>query len=163
MINASRVDSDRYPTFIDALRDVDDALAMCFLFSTFARTGKCHVQTIQLCRRLSVEWMNYIVASRSLKKVGDDIRFKRGGGGGGYALMLPCFSHHFCPLHATSVPFTLLCLCCLHPPTVSADPTLMSVFFFFDRCSYPSRASITRQKCWDRPSPGLYLISLLMM
>ncbi|KAM9446194.1 pescadillo [Clarias gariepinus] len=60
---------ERYPTFIDALRDVDDALSMCFLFSTFARTGKCHVQTIQLCRRLSVEWMNYIIASRSLKKV----------------------------------------------------------------------------------------------
>uniref|UniRef100_A0A673CY95 Pescadillo homolog n=1 Tax=Sphaeramia orbicularis TaxID=375764 RepID=A0A673CY95_9TELE len=60
---------ERYPTFIDALRDIDDALCMCFLFSTFARTGKCHVQTIQLCRRLTVEWMNYVIASRSLKKV----------------------------------------------------------------------------------------------
>lgn len=60
---------ERYPTFIDAVRDVDDALSMCFLFSTFARTGKCHVQTIQLCRRLGVEWMNYIIASRSLRKV----------------------------------------------------------------------------------------------
>ncbi|XP_062873836.1 pescadillo [Trichomycterus rosablanca] len=60
---------ERYPTFIDALRDIDDSLSMCFLFSTFARTGKCHVQTIQLCRRLSVEWMNYIITSRSLKKV----------------------------------------------------------------------------------------------
>lgn len=60
---------ERYPTFIDALRDIDDALCMCFLFSTFARTGKCHVQTIQLCRRLTVEWMNYVISSRSLKKV----------------------------------------------------------------------------------------------
>uniref|UniRef100_A0A673NPT4 Pescadillo homolog n=1 Tax=Sinocyclocheilus rhinocerous TaxID=307959 RepID=A0A673NPT4_9TELE len=60
---------ERYPTFIDALRDVDDALSMCFLFSTFARTGKCHVQTIQLCRRLGVEWMNYIIDLRSLRKV----------------------------------------------------------------------------------------------
>ena len=59
----------RYPTFIDALRDVDDALSMGFLFSTFARTGKCHVQTIQLCRRLTVEWMNYVITSRALKKV----------------------------------------------------------------------------------------------
>ncbi|XP_055774904.1 pescadillo homolog isoform X3 [Salvelinus fontinalis] len=42
---------------------------MCFLFSTFARTGKCHVQTITLCRRLTVEWMNYLVTSRSLRKV----------------------------------------------------------------------------------------------
>lgn len=60
---------ERYPSFIDALRDIDDALCMCFLFSTFARTGKCHVQTIQLCRRLTVEWMNYVIASRSLQKV----------------------------------------------------------------------------------------------
>ncbi|KAK0155044.1 Pescadillo [Merluccius polli] len=60
---------ERYPTFIDALRDIDDALSMGFLFSTFARTGKCHVQTIQLCRRLTVEWMNYIITSRGLKKV----------------------------------------------------------------------------------------------
>ncbi|KAM9393492.1 pescadillo [Pholidichthys leucotaenia] len=60
---------ERYPTFIDALRDIDDALCMCFLFSTFARTGKCHVQTIQLCRRLTVEWMNYIITLRSLRKV----------------------------------------------------------------------------------------------
>ncbi|XP_078083543.1 pescadillo [Mustelus asterias] len=60
---------ERYPTFIDALRDSDDALSMCFLFATFPRTGKCHVQTIQLCRRLTVEFMNFAIASRSLRKV----------------------------------------------------------------------------------------------
>lgn len=60
---------ERYPTFIDALRDLDDSLSMCFLFSTFRRTGKCHVQTIQLCRRLSVEFLNYVIASRSLRKI----------------------------------------------------------------------------------------------
>ncbi|PNI97923.1 PES1 isoform 6 [Pan troglodytes] len=60
---------ERYPTFIDALRDLDDALSMCFLFSTFPRTGKCHVQTIQLCRRLTVEFIHYIIAARALRKV----------------------------------------------------------------------------------------------
>ncbi|XP_006147988.1 pescadillo homolog isoform X1 [Tupaia chinensis] len=60
---------ERYPTFIDALRDLDDALSMCFLFSTFPRTGKCHVHTIQLCRRLSVEFMHYVIAARALRKV----------------------------------------------------------------------------------------------
>ncbi|XP_078277681.1 pescadillo [Rhinoraja longicauda] len=60
---------ERYPTFIDALRDLDDALSMVFLFATFPRTGKCHVQTIQLCRRLSVEFMNFVITSRSLRKV----------------------------------------------------------------------------------------------
>lgn len=59
----------RYPTFIDALRDLDDALSMCFLFSTFPRTGKCHVHTIQLCRRLAVEFMHYVIAARALRKV----------------------------------------------------------------------------------------------
>ncbi|KAF6082453.1 pescadillo ribosomal biogenesis factor 1 [Phyllostomus discolor] len=59
----------KYPTFIDALRDLDDALSMCFLFSTFPRTGKCHVQTIQLCRRLTVEFMHYVIAARALRKV----------------------------------------------------------------------------------------------
>uniref|UniRef100_A0A8C9A6C5 Pescadillo homolog n=1 Tax=Prolemur simus TaxID=1328070 RepID=A0A8C9A6C5_PROSS len=60
---------ERYPTFIDALRDLDDALSMCFLFSTFPRTGKCHVHTIQLCRRLTVEFMHYVIAARALRKV----------------------------------------------------------------------------------------------
>ncbi|XP_019394805.1 PREDICTED: pescadillo homolog isoform X2 [Crocodylus porosus] len=60
---------ERYPTFIDALRDLDDVLSMCFLFATFPRTGKCHVQTIQLCRRLTVEFLNYVIASRCLHKV----------------------------------------------------------------------------------------------
>lgn len=65
---------------------------MCFLFSTFPRTGKCHVQTIQLCRRLAVEFLNYVIASRSLRKVGTAgrdgagtslPRWGCGGGGGG--------------------------------------------------------------------------------
>ncbi|KAM8817098.1 pescadillo homolog isoform 2-T2 [Rhynchonycteris naso] len=60
---------ERYPTFTDALRDLDDALSMCFLFSTFPRTGKCHVQTIHLCRRLTVEFMHYVIAARALRKV----------------------------------------------------------------------------------------------
>uniref|UniRef100_A0A8D2J8G4 Pescadillo homolog n=1 Tax=Varanus komodoensis TaxID=61221 RepID=A0A8D2J8G4_VARKO len=60
---------ERYPTFVDALRDLDDALSMCFLFATFPRTGKCHVQMIQLCHRLTVEFLNYVIASRALRKV----------------------------------------------------------------------------------------------
>ena len=61
---------ERYPTFIDALQDLDDALSMCFLFSTFLRTGKCHVQTFQLCRpRLTVEFLHYVITARALRKV----------------------------------------------------------------------------------------------
>lgn len=61
---------ERYLTFIDALQDLDDALSMCFLFSTFLRTGKCHVQTFQLCRpRLTVEFLHYVITARALRKV----------------------------------------------------------------------------------------------
>uniref|UniRef100_A0A2K5Y9S6 Pescadillo homolog n=1 Tax=Mandrillus leucophaeus TaxID=9568 RepID=A0A2K5Y9S6_MANLE len=35
-----------YPTFIDALQDLDNAFSLCFLFSSFPQTGKGHVQTI---------------------------------------------------------------------------------------------------------------------
>ena len=61
--------SPRYPSFIDALRDIDDCLSMCFLFATFPKTKKTHVELIQLCRRLSVEFMHYVIASQSLRKV----------------------------------------------------------------------------------------------
>lgn len=81
----------RYPTFIDALRDLDDALSMCFLFSTFPRTGKCHVHTIQLCRRLSVEFLHYVIAARALRKVSPGLP-----AGGGTALLpaLPPSAFH---------------------------------------------------------------------
>ena len=33
----------RYPTFIDALRDLDDALSMLFLFGTMPKTDRLQV------------------------------------------------------------------------------------------------------------------------
>lgn len=60
---------ERYPQFIDAVRDLDDALCMCFLFARLPKSGRIHVQTIELCRRLTVEFMHYVIASRSLRKV----------------------------------------------------------------------------------------------
>lgn len=36
----------RYPTFIDAVRDLDDALSMVLLFSTMPQTDKIQVMTI---------------------------------------------------------------------------------------------------------------------
>ncbi|XP_075915895.1 pescadillo homolog [Petromyzon marinus] len=60
---------ERYPTFVDALRDVDDGLSMCCLFSSFPRSGRCHVDSVQLCRRLSLEFHGYVVQARALRKV----------------------------------------------------------------------------------------------
>jgi len=60
---------ERYPSLIDAIRDLDDALCQCFLFARLPKSGRIFVQTIELCRRLTVEFMHYVIASRCLKKV----------------------------------------------------------------------------------------------
>lgn len=60
---------ERYPTFVDALRDLDDALSMVFLFATLPQTDKIKMDVVQKCKRLSVEFQHYIIASNSLKKV----------------------------------------------------------------------------------------------
>jgi len=60
---------ERYPTFIDALRDLDDCLSLCALFTTLPKTRKTHVEQIDLCQRLMNEFMMYIIMSNSLRKV----------------------------------------------------------------------------------------------
>lgn len=60
---------ERYPTFIDALRDLDDAISMCFLFATFPKSRHVKAELIQLCRRLTVEFMHYVVETKALRKV----------------------------------------------------------------------------------------------
>ncbi|XP_023218603.1 pescadillo-like [Centruroides sculpturatus] len=60
---------ERYPTFVDALRDVDDALSMCFLFATFPKLRNLKLELLQLCKRLTVEFLHYVRESRSLRKV----------------------------------------------------------------------------------------------
>jgi len=60
---------ERYPTFADALRDLDDALSMVFLFSTLPQTDKIQIDTVTLCKRLCVEFQHYVISSNSLRKV----------------------------------------------------------------------------------------------
>ncbi|XP_065663094.1 pescadillo homolog isoform X2 [Hydra vulgaris] len=60
---------ERYPTFIDALRDLDDALSMIFLFARLPQTDKIEMDVVKKCKRLSVEFQHYIISSRSLRKV----------------------------------------------------------------------------------------------
>ncbi|CAG8526236.1 8907_t:CDS:2 [Paraglomus brasilianum] len=60
---------ERYPTFTDALRDIDDALCMLFLFATFPRTDKIQISTVSNCQRLSAEFQHYVIQTRSLRKV----------------------------------------------------------------------------------------------
>lgn len=59
----------RYPTFIDALRDLDDCLTLCFLFSTFPSLPNIPRDQSYLCRRLTIEFMHAAITARALRKV----------------------------------------------------------------------------------------------
>jgi pescadillo protein len=60
---------ERYPTFIDALRDLDDALCLIFLFATFPVNNKINASVISECQRLSAEFQHYVMRARCLRKV----------------------------------------------------------------------------------------------
>lgn len=60
---------ERYPTFIDAIRDLDDCLTLCFLFSTFPSLRFVPGHVSRLCRRLTVEFLHYVIEARALRKV----------------------------------------------------------------------------------------------
>lgn len=59
---------ERYPSFADALKDLDDCLTLVFLFANFPLLKKLYEPRLRLCRRLSVEFLHYVIASGSLKK-----------------------------------------------------------------------------------------------
>lgn len=59
----------RYPTFVDAIRDIDDALCMVFLFATLPANDRVSPSLVANCSRLAAEWQLYIMHSRSLRKV----------------------------------------------------------------------------------------------
>jgi len=60
---------ERYPTFIDAIRDLEDCLCLCFLYATFPKTSKTPVEMTDLCRKLTVEFLHYVIEARALRKV----------------------------------------------------------------------------------------------
>ncbi|XP_031844573.1 pescadillo homolog [Nomia melanderi] len=60
---------ERYPTFIDALRDLDDCLTLCFLFSTFPSLSHIPRDQSLLCRKLSIEFLHAVIAAKALRKV----------------------------------------------------------------------------------------------
>ena len=59
---------DRYPTFIDAVRDIDDALCLVFLFASLPSGNRLPPSLIENCARLSAEWQLYIMHTRALRK-----------------------------------------------------------------------------------------------
>ncbi|KAL1490747.1 hypothetical protein ABEB36_013394 [Hypothenemus hampei] len=60
---------ERYPTFLDALRDLDDCLTLCFLFSTFPSLAHVPRDQSALCQRLTMEFLHAIIEAKALRKV----------------------------------------------------------------------------------------------
>ncbi|KAF7597221.1 mRNA-binding ribosome synthesis protein nop7 [Aspergillus hancockii] len=67
-LTLDHVIKERYPTFIDALRDLDDALSLLFLFANLPSTAHVPPKTIALCQRLCHEFQHYLIITNSLRK-----------------------------------------------------------------------------------------------
>ncbi|KAI4230944.1 MAG: hypothetical protein LQ349_005919 [Xanthoria aureola] len=67
-ISLDHVIKERYPTFVDALRDLDDALSLLFLFANLPSTQTVPPKTIALCQRLCSEFQHYLIITHSLRK-----------------------------------------------------------------------------------------------
>ncbi|KAG7380674.1 mRNA-binding ribosome synthesis protein [Phytophthora pseudosyringae] len=60
---------ERYPRFVDALGDLDDALCLVHLFALMPTGNGIHAEVTSMCLRLVREWQNFVVATRALTKV----------------------------------------------------------------------------------------------
>ncbi|KAH9857869.1 Pescadillo N-terminus-domain-containing protein [Lenzites betulinus] len=60
---------ERYPTFVDAVRDIDDALCMIYLFASLPSDSKVAPSLIENCARLAAEWQLYVMHTHALRKV----------------------------------------------------------------------------------------------
>ncbi|KAL8686996.1 MAG: hypothetical protein Q9218_006706 [Villophora microphyllina] len=58
----------RYPTFVDAVRDLDDALSLLFLFASLPSTSTVQPKTIALCQRLCLEFQHVLIVKHALRK-----------------------------------------------------------------------------------------------
>ncbi|KXH26710.1 pescadillo [Colletotrichum simmondsii] len=59
---------ERYPTFVDAVRDLDDCLSMLFLFANLPSTSSVPAKMIARCERLTLEFQHYLIVSQSVAK-----------------------------------------------------------------------------------------------
>ena len=67
-LSLDHIIKERYPTFVDALRDLDDALSMLFLFADLPATSTVPPKTIALCQRLCREFQHYLITTHSVRK-----------------------------------------------------------------------------------------------
>jgi pescadillo protein len=67
-LSLDHVIKERYPTFVDALRDLDDCLSLLFLFASLPSTSSVPPKTIARCQRLCHEFQHYLITTNSLRK-----------------------------------------------------------------------------------------------
>jgi len=65
----SHIVKERYPTFDDALQDLDDCLTLLFLFSMMPTSNHINPSRINNCKKLYTEFVYYIMKTHSLRKV----------------------------------------------------------------------------------------------
>jgi len=67
--NLDHIVKERYPTFIDALRDLDDAISMIYLFASLRSSTFVPMERVTMCERICREFEAYLVKTHSLTKV----------------------------------------------------------------------------------------------
>ncbi|KAI8093376.1 Pescadillo N-terminus-domain-containing protein [Halteromyces radiatus] len=60
---------ERYPTFVDAVRDMDDAISMLYLFSKMPVDNRIKAKTVKSCQTLIAEFQNYVMNAKCIRKV----------------------------------------------------------------------------------------------
>lgn len=68
VVTLDHIIKERYPTFTDALRDLDDALSMLFLFANLPTNHNLPPATVANCERLCNEWQHYVIRTNTLRK-----------------------------------------------------------------------------------------------
>lgn len=60
---------ERYPSFLDALRDLDDPLNMLFLFANMPATNSVSHRVTKEAAKLTNQWLAFVAKERLIKKV----------------------------------------------------------------------------------------------
>lgn len=60
---------ERYPSFVEALRDLDDPLNMLFLFANMPATNQVSARVTKEAEKLTNHWLAYVARERLIKKV----------------------------------------------------------------------------------------------
>jgi len=67
-LEISRLVKERYPRFVDALSDLDDALALCFLYASLPSSGKIKTSITRKAKELASGWGAYCAVTNSITK-----------------------------------------------------------------------------------------------